>query len=286
MQSVFACIDIEHPVVAWATYRGVLVSARSGHEYPQCPVSVMMAGMSKSRNSIRLRNELAIEKVRQLRHGQCVSRLTGMYFFEDPLALESAADWGGHFSSDYHAELGLFPGATISRHDANWITFAPLDDVRVLTTVDWADSYWAGDAYPGQTPVWELIVDGRAVVYGTDLRERAYKILKDEFPLCVSILEVGRIAATLESDLGQTSAWLAQVSETEYSLDYYLDLRDADNPEFLQKLGGYVRPKNHADLAVGGDTFTVPDFRRFSEVFAISEPFPRRFFVGMQANWI
>jgi len=190
MQSAFACINIEHPVVAWATYRGVLVSAQSGHEYPQCPVSVMMAGMLQRRNDTRLINELAIEKVRQLRHAECVSRLTGMDFFEDPSALESVADWGGHFRSEYHTELGLLPGAIISRHDANWITFAPRDHVGVLKSADWADAYWAGEPYSGRVPIWELIVNGRAAVYGTDLRERAYVTLKAEFPSCLSILDL------------------------------------------------------------------------------------------------
>lgn len=286
MRSVHACIDIDHPVVAWAAYRGVLVSAQSGHEYPQCPVSVMMAGMLKHRNRTRLLNEFSIERVRQLRHAECVSRLTGMYFFEDPSVLESAADWGGHFHSEYLAELGLLPGATISRHDANWITFAPLDHVGALMSVDWADAYWAGEAFPGRAPIWELIVNGRAAVYGTGLRARAYANLKAKFPSCVSILEAGRIAACIESDLGQTSAWLTQVSETEYSLRYYLDMRDADNPEFLQRLKGFEGTKNHADLAVGGNTFTVPDFRPFGEDFTVTEPFTKQFFVGMHANRI
>jgi len=244
----------------------------------------MMAGMLKSKNSIRLRNELAIEMARQLRHSECVSRLTGMYSFEDSAALNSAADWGNHFRPEYLAELGLFPGATISRHDANWITFAPFDEMGVLMSIDWADAYWAGEPFPGRTPIWELIVNGRAAVYGTDLRERAYAKLRSEFPSCVSILEVGRIAACIGSDLGQTSAWLTQISETEYSLDYHLDMRDADNPEFLQRLAKFGGPKNHADLAVGGSTFTVPDFRPFGECFSIAEPFTKQFFVGMHAN--
>ena len=284
MQSVFACIDIDHPVVAWAAYRGVLVSAQTGHEYPNCPISVMMAGMLKSRNRTRLMNELEIEKVRQLRHSECVSRLTGMYFFEEQSSMESASDWGGHFHPDYHAELGLFSDSTYSRHDANWITLAPLDTSGLIKSVDWIDNYWAGEPYPNRNPVWELVVNGRAAVYGTALRERAYSKLKENFPLCVAILEVGRIAACIDSDLGQTSAWLIQASEKEYSLQYFLDMRDANNTDFLQRLKEYSGPKNYADISVGGDIFSTPDFRRFEENFTINEPFTKSFFVGVHRN--
>ncbi|MCK7553427.1 hypothetical protein [Marinobacter goseongensis] len=284
MQSVYGCIDTDDPMVAWNAYRGILVSAQAGNKYPKCPTPVMLAGMLKHRNSARLGNELVIERVRQLKYSTKVSRLAGMYFFEDPSGFEVAREWGGHFAPEYQAELGLLPGATVSRHDANWITHAPLDSSGCLKSVDWADPYWSGEPFPNQTPVWELIVDGRAAVYGTELRQRAYATIKAEFPECVAILEVGRISAVLGSDLGQISSWLKQASEAEFSLQYYVDMRDAQNSEFLERVRNYDGPKNHADLAVGGDEFSVPDLRSFGESFHTNEQFPKQFLAGVHAN--
>ncbi|WP_168017000.1 hypothetical protein [Halomonas salinarum] len=286
MQSVYGCIDIDHPMVAWSAYRGVLVSAQAGNEYPKCPISVMLAGMLKHRNSPRLSNELAIERIRQLKYPSKISRLVGMYFFEEQSAFEAAREWGNHFSSKYQAELGLLPGATFSRHDANWITYAPLDSNGDLKSIDWVDPYWLGEPFPNRAPVWELIVDGRAAVYGTELRERAYATIKAEFPKCVAILEMGRIAALLGSDLGQISSWLIQASEAELLLQYYTDMRDAQDPQFLEKLRNYDGPKNHADLAVGGNKFSVPDLRGLGESFYTKEQFSKQFLVGVHANKI
>ena len=286
MQSVYGCIDIDHPMVAWSVYRGVLVSAQAGNENPKCPISVMLAGMLKYRNSSRLGNELVIERVRQLKYPSQVSRLVGMYFFEDQSAFEAAKEWGGHFSSEYQAELGLLPEATVNRHDANWITHAPLDNSGCLRSIDWIDQYWSGEPFPNRTPVWELIVEGRAAVYGTELRERAYTTIKAEFPECVAILEVGRIAALLRSDLGQISSWLIQTSEADFSLKYYIDMRDARDSNFLEKVKKFDGPKNYADLAVGGDKFSVPDLRSFGESFHTKEQFFKQFLAGVHANKI
>ena len=286
MQSVYGCIDIDHPMVAWNAYRGVLVSAQAGNEYPKCPISVMLAGMLKNRNSPRLCNELAVERVRQLRYPSQVSRLVGMYFFEDQSGFEAAKEWGGHFSSDYQAELGLLPEATVSRHDANWITYAPFDSAGFLKSAHWADPYWSGEPFPNRAPIWELIVDGRAAVYGTELRERAYAIIKAEFPECLTVLELGRISALLGSDLGQISSWLTQATEGEFSLNYNIDMKDAQNSKFLEKVRNYDGPKNYADLAVGGDKFSVPDLRSFGESFHINEQFSSQFLAGVHANKI
>ena len=52
----FAYLDIEHPVVAWGVYRGVLVSAQASAAPPNCPVSMMFAGIIHHKNNVRLQN--------------------------------------------------------------------------------------------------------------------------------------------------------------------------------------------------------------------------------------
>jgi len=48
-------------------------------------------------------------------------------------------------------------------------------------------------------------------------------------------------------------------------------MRDADNPEFLERLAAYDRPKNIRDVAPGKDTFGLPDFRPYSCEFTMSQ---------------
>ena len=91
---------------------------------------------------------------------------------------------------------------------------------------------------PDHTPVWETVAEGRLYVLGTELRERAYEALKKWFPKSLLLLETSRMAAWIGSDLGNCCGWLHQVEDNldELSLDYLMDLRHANDAEFLQRL--------------------------------------------------
>jgi len=178
MKKVYAYLNIDHPIVAWGAYRGVLVSANAEHQPPNCPVSMMFAGIISHQNNARLSNELIIEKYRQQYFPSLPSRLSGMYFFESESDANLVNDWGEHFSPEYLAEIELYPTSKVSRHDSNWVTFALLDTKGHLIDKSWIHNYWSGLEYPEKIPVWELIAHGRAVICGTRLREKAYKKLK------------------------------------------------------------------------------------------------------------
>src|SRR5450830_1124220 len=96
----YAFLNVNHPIVAWATYRGVLVSANAEYSPPNCPLSLMFAGMISTQNNVRLQNELLIENHRQLNSPTKISRLTGMYFFENEETAKFAYSWGGHSTAE------------------------------------------------------------------------------------------------------------------------------------------------------------------------------------------
>lgn len=267
----FAYLDIDHPVVAWGAYRGVLVSAHAEARLPKAPVSMMFAGIVQHQNNARLHNEFRIEHVRAERFPHQVSRLTGMYFFTDGGQAESALEWGGHFRSENLAELEVRPVRPCSMVDANWITHAEVDGNGRIdpAATKWIENYWAGEPF-SDSPVWETIVDGRAVIFGTDLRQRAYNLVARAFSNALDTLEIARLAATVGSDLGQTSAWVTRTAVDRFRLEYYLDMRDAENPEFLDQLGKHDGPRNWKDIALGKETFGLPDFRPFGCEFATS----------------
>jgi hypothetical protein len=121
--------------------------------------------------------------------------------------------------------------------------------------------------------LWELIGQGRAIVCGTDLRIRAYNKVYEEFPTALCPLEFGRIAAHLGSDLASLSPWLIRSDDGMLNLNFYMNMADAENPEFLEKLGKSKGPKNHRDLAVGGEYFGIPHYKQYKVKFTVSDGF-------------
>lgn len=79
---VFAFLNLEHPPVAWAVMRGIMVSA--DHASPSANqgfISFMQAGMIEHQNNARIFNESIIEGIRNVSFASRVSRMRGLYFF-------------------------------------------------------------------------------------------------------------------------------------------------------------------------------------------------------------
>jgi len=70
---------------------------------------MMFAGIVQSQNNARFQNELLIDAVRAQQFPQQVSRLWGIYFFEDLAQATQATAWGGHFRRENLAELEVYP---------------------------------------------------------------------------------------------------------------------------------------------------------------------------------
>jgi hypothetical protein len=189
-----------------------------------------------------------------------VSRLRGFYAFPDELsAVRAAETWPGHrFDPRFLAEIHVLKGARTSRHDSNWIT-------RELDPIDgaWIDAYLAGEQ-AAKHPIWELLLEARAIVYGTDLRDRAYETVRRTWPDSLALLEIARLGGELGSDLGLITPMMLGNQMDGREVAYCLNMVDAENQDFLERLhqhrdgGGAM---NWDDLAVGGDSFTVPDLR-------------------------
>jgi hypothetical protein len=247
----YAFLNIRDPVCAWATYRSVLVCAQPRPGF----LSVWSAGILRMDDAARINRELVLESVRASQFPERISRLRGMFCFLDVTSAEKACSWStgpnSHFRPEFLAELSLSEaGERRDRLDSNWISFAPRTDQGYLTTIDWVPHCWAGTPYPGHTPVWETLIDGRLIVLGTTLKERAYQIIKTNFPASLAFLEIGRQAAWVGSDLGNVFAYLREDGD-DLVLEYALDMRDAEDPAFLEKLQQLKQdghPINWADL--------------------------------------
>lgn len=254
----YAYLNIDHPLCAWATYRGALVTPPAQPGF----LSVWTAGLLGNGDPVRLRRELALEAVRAAHFPDRVSRLRGMFCFLDRASAEGASVWGGHFTPDYLAELSLSEASPVrGRQDANWITYGSPD-------LKWAADYWRGIPYPGAEPIWEVILEGRFWVLGTELRSRAYDRVRDEFPGSLMILEIARVAAWAGSDFGNIAGFML-AKDGRLDIVYIQDWREADDPAFHKKIQELIESGhaiNRADMAphISADSFgNLPDLRPY-----------------------
>jgi hypothetical protein len=196
-----------------------------------------------------------------------------MFCVLDAGSASRACSWDSarktHFQPEFLAELNLSEaGIRRDKLDANWITYAPIDKGGTLTDKSWIKGYWAGQPYPNEEPIWETLIDGRLIVLGTDIRERAYRAIKSEFPDSLMFLEIARLAACVGSDLGTISTFIRREGD-ELVLDYLMDMRDADDPQVLGKLAALKErghPVNWADMKPHIDQKSfgrVPDLRPY-----------------------
>lgn len=253
--NAYAYLTVDDPLIAWLTYRGEMVSAPSlsanalSFWHTRYLESVAVSG----KPSPEYARELALEAVRSEKFPDKPSRLRGFYVFTCRECASLAARWGKPFEEKNLAELAVLEGAVVSEHDSEWIT-------RSSTARDasWMERYWAGDPFSND-PVWECVVEGRALVLGTVLRLRAYEVVRKTWPESMVLLEMGRVAAELRSDLGSIAP-VATINGNALNVDYMMNFADATNDDFCMRIGDYKGVINRHDFPPGAP-WVVPDLR-------------------------
>ena len=258
-------LDVSRPYVAWATYRGVLITPPNERTSTERFLSWWQTDLH--RNSPFIRREAALEEVRRRKFPENISRLNGFFCFPDLGNAKRASQiWNGHFTLENLAEVNLEGARGRDRLDSNWITFA--DPHKTLPTDEWLTRYWQGEQYPGKEPIWETLVEGRVSVLGTELRTKAYELVKSIWPESLMLLEISRLGAWIGSNIGCISASLTE-NTGYYYFRYLMDMSDADNPVFLEKLKQLMEsghPVNWADIKPHHDRESFgasPDMRPF-----------------------
>lgn len=124
-------LDIEHPVVAWNVYRGVLLSQSL---IANCNPAGSFLSMTLARIVIdkdweRLEFEQILEDHRHQNFPDSTSRLRGLFVFDTPesaLAVAEDQAWGGkggHIRIENLTDVGVSAKSNKTRLDANWITW-------------------------------------------------------------------------------------------------------------------------------------------------------------------
>ena len=151
-----------------------------------------------------------------------------------------------HFQPEYLVELS-FTYSAISRVDTTWIDRCLLSDLVPAEEMDWMHSYWKGVPYPESDPLWEYIVEGRGVIWGTALRNKAYEIIRQQAPLSVGQAELGRIAVELGSELYHIAPYIQRIGQTRFRVSYYGDERQ-QNDDFMHVLGRHIAKANRSTI--------------------------------------
>lgn len=262
----FAFIDLSHDMVAWAAYRGLLVSAASANSYSDSSGFISLMIAKAIENPAWLRREEFLERVRLRIAPRAVSRLTGLFCFQSKDCAEKALTWRKHFTVPNFSEVEIHASSPVTIADANWI---PLPEDVLASDPDWAENYWGGKPKPGAEPIWETIVNGTLVMCGTEIREKARTRVETQYPEAVVLAELGRIAGHLGSSLGTSLPFILRENGRS-KLTFLLDFNDATDTSFLDRLDKYLRsgePVNREWLhkAPLDETawFRMPDFSRY-----------------------
>lgn len=270
----FAFLDLEHPPVAWAVMRGLLVSVKDVSPIESKGfVSFMLAGMIENENNRRMFNEFVIEWIRATNFPKNVSRLQGMYFFRTRAEAEARIGderWPSYFRYEnlLEVELHLLEPPTVV--DANWITFAPRErDGRIRKgDLNWITRYWNGEPY-NDAPVWELICNGTAVVPDTDVRRRCFARVKEVFPHAHIPVLMARLAGEAGSRGGLITPFLLREDEEFIRLGYVWSNAEFSDPEVIAKIAEHPDSGYLGRLMFENETWASPDFRRWGRLIRL-----------------
>lgn len=277
---VWTYLNITDPLVAWETYRGILISPDCYSIENNPAISFWQIKFLKNIQSVQSINELKLEIIRQKFYPNKVSRFRGFYYFENLETAQIAADlWKIEYMNPFClAKVGIDPNSTYSKMDSNWITFyLPKENQND----DWIHGYWQGEVCPEYNrPIWELLVVARGFILGTELRECAYEHIKNNNPTTIlPMLEQARLAAWLGSDLGHVTPYIIQLDTNRFKVKDMMDMRDAENPEYLEKLRKYIEnPANKGSIRYSDlklidryEKFTILDTRKRNFEFSLPD---------------
>ncbi len=194
MRSRWAILDTRNPLVAWETAIGRIASSRyGGHD--TLGVSLRLYNLLRqcekgdSQRQQIVRQEVRLENVRRAHFAEKVSRLEGVFLFEDADTASRALDrWDWNDRSPFLSELG-FKHEKVTRVDSEWITRFLGDP---SADPGWMHRYWSGEMT--SEPIPELISTGIGTIWSSELRQRSFDGFLELMPLASPVLSGGVMA--------------------------------------------------------------------------------------------
>lgn len=223
----YVFLNIDSFVVAWEVHCGILISTNETITNSVRPMSVFEASKFRKNHVMWYENELIIDEIRKQNHPSKISRLTGMYFLEDrESALRVTKDprWEDkYFDEEFLSEVDLLPSGEITKVDTNWIFENNVMKKHIdKNNMEWIDKYWKGEPMPTQTPLWELIMEGSAVILNESLKTKSFEIIKNRQPKTLPLLEKSRIERQRGSQYGHIVSWVMPIEDAKKGKVVYI----------------------------------------------------------------
>lgn len=232
-------LDHHCPPVLWNIARGGFDSVDllpDGEK--DFAISVSLASMLLNSSASRLEAEFSLEKIRLVTKPNSVSRLRGVFVFDDIESISRIWDsnkWGGHFIDEYLVDVGVWAKKS-TRVDAAWID--EIINNQGLLLPGWeaaAVNYWSGLPKSKGAPIWEVLVEGRFCIWSMHSKEEALKEISAIWPNSLGLLTHSMNCFGLSSLDGQCFPGITG-SEAGISIDHYLRMRDSQEAEFIERL--------------------------------------------------
>jgi hypothetical protein len=232
-------LDHHYPPVLWNIVRGGFDSIDLLPDGERdFAISVSLSSMLQNSSASRLEAELSMEQVRLATKPNSVSRLRGVFVFDDIESIARIWDsnrWGGHFIDEYLADVGVWAKKS-TRVDAAWIDDIISDQGKLLPS--WenpAVNYWSGRPKSKDAPIWEVLVEGRFCIWSMHSKEEALKEISAIWPNSLGLLTHSMNCFGLGSLDGQCFAGIIG-NEAGISLDHYLRMVDSKEAQFIEQL--------------------------------------------------
>ena len=221
-------------------------------------ITAMMAGMLSETDFRRLRAEQAIESIRAKYFTNCVSRLRGIFVFDEIASIArfwESNNWGGHFKDEYLSDVGVAANRS-TRVDSNWI--GQIIDTDCKLKKDWeyfAYHYWLGVPYPYASPIWERIVNGYVAVWDKTIRLKAIQNIQAIWPDSIYLLCASALCTGCSHD-GQIFPLLLTDSNGKLKIEYCMRMVDFENGDFVERIFA-----EHEQMQKPTFEITVPPFQ-------------------------
>ncbi|MHA6180396.1 hypothetical protein [Pseudomonas mohnii] len=188
---LFACLDIDNPMVAWEVAVG-RIKSYCDRNPDNIGLSVsqysMLRSLSINGAGSKIKHEFNLEVYRQKKFSDNVSRLSGVYFFESEAIAHQALDrWGMSHKKQYISKVN-FSAEKLTRYDSEWITAHMKGEHS-----DWYEGYLSGETL-GVRPLTEIVASGIGLVRNNQLREQAYKRILERWPTSTPLLALATAA--------------------------------------------------------------------------------------------
>ncbi|UDF04369.1 hypothetical protein [Asticcacaulis sp. AND118] len=189
--SLYVSLDLGNPMVCWEVAIGRLRSVCDKPKSEGCislwQYSLLKRYAEKGLHS-RFIDELRLEEVRLNHYSNQVSRMSGLFFFEDEETSGVAVNRWKLSNNNRVTEGVNISASKISKLDSEWITQCLGNE----SGSDWMHSYWRGEVY-GIKPLTEILVSGIGVIESGTIREKAYRWFYNKEPSITSLLSASMI---------------------------------------------------------------------------------------------